>query len=179
MEVPARPREGSVTPARPDNSSSTGLGGLEKPTPCPSLRIGPAAGLDGAAQPQREEGRTRPGIAAELLGSCRIDTLPSPSLSPPILPVCSRLACVSPPFPSPSHPAANKMAAAWPFCFPSGRGKPGRWDLALFWRLRPCSSPTLPSLRGTGCSKREREKKKKKKKKGPFGTRPKSEAESG
>lgn len=27
------------------------------------------------------------------------------------------LVSVSPPFPSPSHAEANKMAAAWPFCF--------------------------------------------------------------
>lgn len=177
MEVPAGPGGGSVTPFRPDTSSSTGLGWLEKPTPCPSLRMGPAVGLDPLGPGRRKGGRAWASLQSFWVPA---ESTPSPlPPSPPlILPACSRLACVSPPFPSPSHPAANKMAAAWPFCFLSGRGKPGRWDLALFWRLRPCSSPTLPSLRGTGCSEREKEREREKKK-GPFGTRPKSEAESG
>nr|XP_041577151.1 uncharacterized protein LOC116809334 [Taeniopygia guttata] len=122
------------------------------------VSIPPAQPRCGTGQGRQEEG----GRARAWLQSFWVPAELTPS---PLPPHPSRLACVSPPFPSPSHPAANKMAAPWPFCFPSGRGKPGRWDLALFWRLRPCPSPTLPSLRGTGCSKREKGKKKREKKK--------------
>lgn len=142
--MPARPREGSVTPARPDNSSSTGLGGLEKPTPCPSLRIGPAAGLDGAAQPQREEGRTRPGIAAELLGSCRIDTLPSPSLSPPypsrVLPPGLRLSSL--PFSLPSRSKQNGCCMA--ILFSVWKGEARTLGLGSFLEAAAMFEPNSP-----------------------------------
>lgn len=157
-EVPARPGEGNVTPVRMHNSSSTSPGWLEKLTPVstPLHRS-----CRGAGRGRSAPAGGREDVPGHRCGAFWVPAESTPSPLPPSPPHPSHTlppACVSPPFPSPSHPAANKMAAAWPFCFLPGRGKPGRWDLALFGRLRPCSSPSLPSLRGTGCSERGKKK---------------------
>lgn len=133
MEVPARPRKGSVTRVRPDNSGSTGLGGLEN-QPCvhPSGSVlpwdwtGPAGGK-----------RTRPGMAAELLGSCRIDALPSPPSSFP-----PGLRLPSLPFSLPSRSKQNGCSMA--ILFPVWKGEAGTLGLGSFLEAAAMSEPNSP-----------------------------------
>lgn len=126
-EVPAGPGEGAVPPSgRTDRAQPAWERWRTRPRVHPSAWVLPRGRTAGG----REDAPGHRCGAFGFLPNRRPPlSLPSPPL---VLPTRSRLACASPPFPSPSHPAANKMAAAWPFCFPSGKGEARTLGLGSF-----------------------------------------------
>lgn len=81
--------------------------------------------------------RTRPGMAAELLGSCRIDALPSPPSSFP-----PGLRLPSLPFSLPSRSKQNGCSMA--ILFPVWKGEAGTPGLGSFLEAAAMSEPNSP-----------------------------------
>lgn len=143
MEVPAGPGGGSVTPFRPDTSSSTSLGWLEKPTPCLSLRMGPAVGLDPLVPGGRKGGRARASLQSFWVPA---ESTPSPlPPSPPphpsrLLPPGLRLPSL--PFSLPSRSKQNGCCMA--ILFSVWKGETRTLGLGSFLEAAAMFEPNSP-----------------------------------